>query len=69
MPESEKPDGILKREIRELVNRRRDVKNLMQKTKPGSELYAQVGCVLVAVLICYNPHSLPPFSTTFARWA
>lgn len=42
MPDPAKPDGILKNEIRELVNRRREVKNLMKKVKPGSELYTQV---------------------------
>jgi DNA polymerase alpha subunit A len=42
MPESGKPEGILKREIRELVNRRREVKSLMQKAKPGSEQHTQV---------------------------
>lgn len=42
MPDAGKPDGILKCEIRELVNRRREVKYLMKKVKPGSDIYTQV---------------------------
>lgn len=42
MPGESKPDGILKKEIRELVNRRREVKNLMKKVDVKSVLYKQV---------------------------
>ena len=41
-PGSSRPDGLLKTEIRKLVNRRRDVKRLMNDEKPGSDKYQQV---------------------------
>uniref|UniRef100_A0A183CEG6 DNA polymerase n=1 Tax=Globodera pallida TaxID=36090 RepID=A0A183CEG6_GLOPA len=40
-PGSSRPDGILKTEIRKLVNRRREVKELMNKEKAGSDKYKQ----------------------------
>lgn len=42
MPDKSQPDGILKCEIRELVNRRKDVKALMKKAPPDSDHYKQV---------------------------
>ncbi|CAK5059389.1 unnamed protein product [Meloidogyne enterolobii] len=40
-PGSSRPDGILKNEIRKLVNRRKEVKKLMSKEKHDSEKYQQ----------------------------
>lgn len=49
MPGDSKPDGILKKEIRELVNRRREVKNLMKKVDMKSITYRQVIFLLCIV--------------------
>ncbi|CAK5056119.1 unnamed protein product [Meloidogyne enterolobii] len=40
-PGSSRPDGILKNEIRKLVNRRKEVKKIMSKEKHDSEKYQQ----------------------------
>lgn len=66
MPDRSKPDGILKTEIKELVDRRKEVKNLMRRVSCDSDLYKQVE--MMAFLLRLFPHFILCFSTMFANW-
>uniref|UniRef100_A0A1I8B2I3 DNA polymerase n=1 Tax=Meloidogyne hapla TaxID=6305 RepID=A0A1I8B2I3_MELHA len=53
-PGSSRPDGILKNEIRKLVNRRKEVKKLMSKEKHDSEKYQQYNIRQIGLKLTAN---------------
>ncbi|KAI1712847.1 DNA polymerase family B domain-containing protein [Ditylenchus destructor] len=53
-PGCSKPDGMLKSVISELVDRRKEVKSLIKKTTPGSNLFKQYGVHELALKLTAN---------------